>query len=163
MGLFSKFKKSKVESNVIYSPIKGKIVDIESLKDKTFADKVMGDGLAIIPSEGKVFAPVNGTISALLDTKHAFGITAEGGYELLIHVGQDTVNLKGEGFSTSLKEGDKIKKGDLLGTFDMNFITKKGYNLATPVILIGGGDYKIKDKTSPGEINVGDQLFTVEK
>lgn len=159
MGLFFK-KKPAVDNNVIYAPIKGKVVPIESLKDETFAKKVMGDGIAILPDEGKVYSPVNGTISALMDTKHAYGITADGGFELLIHIGQDTVNLKGEGFTCNVKDGQKIKKGDLLGTFDMAVIKDKGYNLATPVILIAG-DHTISEKTNAKTINVGDILLKI--
>lgn len=162
MGLFFK-KKEEVDLNTIYSPFKGKVIPIESLKDKTFAEKVMGDGIAIIPSEGKIYAPISGTISALLDTKHAYGITSTNGFELLVHIGQDTVNLKGEGFVTSAKEGDQIEKGQLLGTFDIAFIEEHGYSIATPVILITGGDFKIIEKAKEGPINVGEPLLKVSK
>ena len=162
MGLFF-HKKPKADPNTIYSPFVGKVMPIEQLKDKTFADKVMGDGIAVVPSEGKVYSPIDGKISALLDTKHAYGITSDAGFELLIHVGQDTVNLKGEHFVANVKEGDKVKKGDLLGSFDIAAITAKGYNIATPVILITGGEYKINVKANPGDVNVGDMLFTVSK
>ncbi len=163
MGLFDKFKKNKIDENTIFSPIKGDVIAIESLKDKTFADKVMGDGIAIIPTEGKVYSPVNGTINAILDTHHAYGITADAGYEILIHIGQDTVNLKGEHFTCNVKENDKVKKGQLLGTFDIDAIKKKGYNLATPIILIAGGDYNIAEKTNVKSINVGDELLKLSK
>lgn len=162
MGLFDRFKKDKVDPLKIYCPIKGKVVPIESLDDKTFAGKVMGDGVAIIPSEGKVYSPVNGTINALLDTNHAYGITSDEGYDLLIHIGQDTVKLNGEGFKALVKQDQKVKKGDLLGTFDIDLIKSKGYNLATPVIVIDG-DYKINNKTNLNDINVGDDLITVNK
>lgn len=152
-----------VDKNAILSPLKGNIVPIESLSDKTFSGKVMGDGIAIVPTEGKIYAPIDGTISALLDTKHAYGITSDEGCELLIHIGQNTVNLKGEHFTTLVKEGDCIKKGDLLGTFDIKAITDKGYNIATPIIVIAGGDFAIKQKAKTGAINVGDVLLTVTK
>lgn len=162
MGLFFK-KKNKSNEIIIYAPIAGQIKPIEKLQDKTFAEKVMGDGIAIIPTVGEVHAPIDGKISALLDTKHAYGISGEDGVELLIHVGQDTVNLKGQHFETNKKEGDEIKKGDLLGTFNIAAIVKDGYNVATPVILIAGGEYKIKEKTSANTVNVGDVLFTISK
>ncbi|MCQ2794107.1 MAG: PTS glucose transporter subunit IIA [Bacilli bacterium] len=162
MGLFDRFKKSDADPLTIYAPISGKVIPLEQLADKTFSSKIMGDGVAIIPSEGKIFAPVNGTISALLDTKHAYGVTAEGGYELLVHIGQDTVNLKGEGFTTKAKQDKKIKKGELLGTFDIDFIKKSGYEIATPVIVMQG-DYKIKTRTEATEVKAGDVLFTVSK
>jgi len=163
MGLFDKFKKNKTDENVIYSPITGEIKPIESLKDKTFADKVMGDGVAIIPSEGKVYAPCDGVVNAVLDTMHAYGLTSSSGYEILIHVGQDTVNLKGEHFTTKVKEGDKVKKGDLLGAFDMDAIKNKGYNLDTPIILISGGEYKISEKPTVTRVNAGDPLIKLTK
>ena len=162
MGLFSR-KKEQIDPNTIYSPFVGKVMPIEKLKDKTFAGKVMGDGIAVVPTEGKIYAPISGTISALLDTKHAYGITSPEGYELLVHIGQDTVNLKGQHFETKVKEGSKIKKGDLLGTFDIAAITGKGYNIATPVIVIAGGEFSIKSKAKNGNINVGDVLLTVGK
>lgn len=162
MGLFDAFKKNKADPNTVYAPIAGKVVPIESLADKTFASKMMGDGLAIIPNEGNVFAPVDGVISAVMDTKHAYGITAKAGYELLVHIGQDTVNLKGEGFTCDVSNDQKIKKGDKLGTFDIQTIAKKGCNLATPIILMQG-EFKIKEKTQATSVNVGDVLFTVTK
>lgn len=162
MGLFFK-KKEKSSDITIYAPINGQIKPIEKLQDQTFANKVMGDGIAIIPTEGKVYAPIDGKISALLDTKHAYGISGDNGVELLIHIGQDTVNLKGQHFETNKKEGDVIKKGDLLGTFNIAEIIKAGYNVATPVILIAGGEYHIKEKTSANTVAVGDVLFTISK
>ncbi|MCQ2796564.1 MAG: PTS glucose transporter subunit IIA [Bacilli bacterium] len=162
MGLFFK-KKNKENLLIIYSPFDGKVVPIESLKDKTFASKVMGDGIAVIPSKGKIYAPISGTISALLDTKHAYGITSESGFDLLVHIGQDTVNLKGEGFTTNFKQDDKVNQGDLLGTFDIPFIEQHGYSIATPIILITGSEYKIKEKAKEGEIKVGDVLLTLSK
>lgn len=163
MGLFDKFKKSKAEDNTVYSPLSGEIKPIESLQDKTFADKVMGDGVAIIPSEGKVYAPCDGEINAVLDTMHAYGLTSTNGFELLIHIGQDTVNLKGQHFSSKVKEGDKVKKGDLLGAFEMEEIIKKGYNIATPVILIAGGDFHIAEKTALTSVKAGDPLLILSK
>jgi len=163
MGLFDRFKKKKEDENIIFSPLNGDVVAIESLKDKTFADKVMGDGIAIIPTEGKVYAPCDGTINAVLDTHHAYGMTADAGFEILIHVGQDTVNLKGEGFTCNVKEGDHVKKGDVLGTFDKEAIKAKGYNLATPVILIAGGEFNIASKTSAAHVNAGDVLLNLSK
>lgn len=163
MGLFFK-KKESIDANVIYAPISGKIKPITSLKDKTFAEKVMGDGVAIVPTEGKVFSPVDGVINAVLDTHHAYGITSDAGYELLIHVGQDTVNLKGQHFTCKVNDGDKIKKGQLLGTFDPKAIADKGYSLDTPVILIAGGDYSIKEFIKQdGEIVAGEPLIRVGK
>mgnify|MGYP003312446957 CR=1 FL=1 len=154
---------TKVESKTfsIASPLKGKVVKLETLKDKTFSQKIMGDGIAIIPSEGKVYSPVDGKISALLDTKHAYGITSVDGYELLVHIGIDTVNLKGKGFKSNVKEGDQVKKGQLLGTFDIPFIKKKGYSIATPIIVVSGE--KIIKCAKLGNITSKANLLTISK
>lgn len=160
----TKVNNAKV-SNATYkiaSPLNGKVIPLTSLKDETFSKKIMGDGIAIIPSEGKIYSPVDGTITALLDTKHAYGITSDDGFELLVHIGIDTVNLKGKGFKSNVKNGDKIKKGQLLGTFDIPLIKKKGYSIDTPIIVIEG-DYKIVKCAKPGKITAKSELLTIKK
>ncbi|KHD37661.1 PTS glucose transporter subunit IIA [Clostridium acetobutylicum] len=132
----------------LLSPADGEVVGIESVPDSTFAEKMLGDGFAVIPSGNEVHSPADGEVSVLFPTKHAFAITTEGGLELLIHVGIDTVALNGEGFTAHVKQGDKVKKGDLILTLDTEFIKSKGKNLITPVIVtnmdvVGNIDVKL--------------------
>ena len=108
MGLFSK----KIE---IKSPIKGKLIDVTEVKDEAFSSKALGDGMAIIPYEGKVYSPVDGEVVTMVDSNHAIGISAKG-TEILIHIGMDTVKLKGKHFKSHVKEGSKVKATDVIGT-----------------------------------------------
>lgn len=119
----------------IVAPLSGKVLDISEVPDSVFAQKMMGDGFAINPSGGEVFSPVSGTISILFPTKHAVGITSESGLEILIHVGMDTVSLKGEGFTSYVKQGDKVKIGDKLLSVDFDFIKEKVPSIITPVVF----------------------------
>ena len=101
----------------------------------------MGKGIAVAPAEGKVYAPADGTITAFFATGHAIGITTDKGAEIIIHVGMDTVKLEGKGFEPKVKQGDKVKKGDLLLEFDIDFITSEGYSVDTPVIITNTPKY----------------------
>ena len=115
--MFSFFKK-KEDGILIGAPIKGKVVNITEVSDPTFSDCMLGKGIAIIPSDGNVYAPADGEISMLFDTLHAVSMVTTEGVELLIHVGLETVALKGEGFEAHIQNGDVVKKGDLLLTAD---------------------------------------------
>lgn len=119
----------------LYAPISGNLIALTDVSDPVFAQKMLGDGVAIEPAEGKVYAPCDATVTTVMDTKHALGLTAADGVEVLIHVGMDTVSLGGEGFTPHVGEGDKVKKGDLLLEFDMEFIKGKGLPLVTPMII----------------------------
>lgn len=137
-GLFGK----KEKNNKLYAPLKGEAVLLENITDPMFAQKILGDGIAIEPAEGKVYSPADGTVSMIADTKHAIGITTADGLELLIHVGMDTVALKGEGYTEKVAQGASVKKGDLLMEFDMDFIKGKGYSCVTPMIITNMDDIK---------------------
>lgn len=127
-----KFKKEK--SNSIYSPMDGNCIDITEVKDVGFSSKTMGDGIAIVPTKGQLYAPANGTVSMLFRTKHAIGLETESGVELLIHIGIDTVNLDGKGFRTRVSPGDKVKQGDLLIEFDLKEMAED-YDMSTMLIV----------------------------
>lgn len=138
------FYKEKVneKDNSIAQPIKGKVVNLNEVPDAAFSSGALGKGLAIEPSEGEVYSPVNGSIQILFPTHHAIGIKAENGAEILIHIGMDTVKLNGKYFEPLVKQGDHVKKGQLIEKFDVNQIKKAGYPTVTPVIITNSNDFK---------------------
>jgi glucose-specific phosphotransferase system IIA component len=147
-------------AEALTSPLSGNVYPIESVSDPVFSGKVLGDGLAIEPFDGKVYSPVNGTVETMMDTMHAVGIKSDGGAEILIHIGKDTVSLKGRFFESHVKENDRIKKGQLIIEFDIDAIKKAGFDLITPVIITNHNDFDIKKQKSK-EINAGDILMTL--
>lgn len=138
MGLFSK----KIE---IVAPMSGELIDISSVEDITFAQKMLGDGVAIVPVNGKLVAPADGKIIQVFHTKHALGIDVNG-VEILIHVGMNTVELQGEGFTAHVQEGDKVSKGDLLLEIDLPLLREKGYPTETPIVITNMKIVKSLDK-----------------
>lgn len=159
-GLFGK-KESEVK---VTAPLNGKLVDLSEVPDPVFAEKMMGDGLAIEPSEGLVVAPVDGEIQSIFPTKHAVGIKTKSGVELLIHIGLETVSLNGEGFEAYVKAGDKVKRGDKLISFDLEIISEKAKSTVTPIIITNMDE--VVDsllKQAPGaSITAGSDLLTVK-
>ena len=142
-------------------PIQGQMVPLEQVNDSVFSQKILGDGVAILPEEGKVFAPVSGVVSALFETKHAIGITSQDGVELLIHIGIDTVNLQGKYFTAHVNAGCEIKKGDLLISFDQKAIQKEGYDTITPVLVANMTQFTSLDVEAKDHVNPGDLLYTI--
>lgn len=145
----------------IKSPVKGEAVPLSQVDDPTFAEEIMGKGIAIIPTEDEIFSPINGTVSLVFNTKHAIGLKTEDGAEVLIHIGLDTVKLNGEYFTTFVKSGDKVKVGDKLVEFDREAIKNKGYDIITPIIITNSSDYLDiipKDVTS---VNQGDEVLAI--
>ncbi len=128
-------KKETPTEEKILAPMNGKVVELENVPDPTFAQKMMGDGVAIEPTDGEVVSPVNGKIIQFFHTKHAVGIESESGLELLIHVGLETVGMGGEGFEGHVKEGDKVKVGDPLISVDLDLVKEKAASTITPVII----------------------------
>ncbi|TRM11776.1 PTS glucose transporter subunit IIA [Lentibacillus cibarius] len=144
------FKKGNSETK-IYAPLNGKIIALEEVPDPVFSQKMMGDGIAIKPSDGKVCAPVDGEVVQVPDTLHAVGIRAEDGSEILIHIGLETVSLNGQGFTAEVKMGDKVSTGDALLTFDLDYIRDNAENDITPVVVTNnqqtGKQYTMTDET----------------
>lgn len=141
----------KANEETILAPIEGTIKPVEESSDAAFASGALGKGVIITPSAGKVYAPVSGTVTVLFPSLHAIGITSDSGVELLIHIGINTVQLEGKGFTAHIKQGDYIECGQLLVEFDMDYITKEGYSLETPVLVTNYNDLKeikITDKTN---------------
>ncbi|AZB43293.1 PTS glucose transporter subunit IIA [Bacillus sp. FJAT-42376] len=135
--LFGK-KEEASKHETVFAPMKGKLVSLEEVPDPVFSQKMMGDGAAIIPAEGKVVSPVNGEVIQLFHTKHAIGLRSETGMELLIHIGLETVGMNGEGFEAHVKEGDKVSAGDHLITCDLNLINEKASSTITPIVITNG-------------------------
>lgn len=149
----------KKDTLSIRSPLNGKIIPLDNVPDPVFSDRVLGDGCAVIPSDGKIYSPVNGEISSIAETNHAYGISSEDGLEVLIHFGLETVALKGEGFTPHVKVGDKVKIGDLIAEADMDLLKKKGIDLTTPILVCDGAD-EMEMHVREGDIKAGASLIT---
>lgn len=163
MGFFDKLlgkkQQEKVTEEVFVSPIDGKVVDITEVPDPTFSQKMMGEGIAIVPDNGKVVAPIGGEVIQLFHTKHALGIRTNGGLEVLIHIGLETVGMNGEGFTANVTEGDKVNPGDLLIEFDMELVKEKAANTITPIVLtngekVGSVEKRLNEKVVAGQTEV---------
>jgi len=142
------------KTSLIYAPVVGQAVPIAEVSDPTFGEEILGKGVAIKPSEGKVFAPCDATVDVMFDTGHAVSLVSDSGAEILIHVGLDTVNLKGEHFTIHAKAGAKVKKGELLIEFDKDAIAAAGYDTITPVVICNTPDYaSITPKTGSAVTN----------
>lgn len=146
---------SKNISQVILAPLTGKAVPLSEVPDPVFSDKVLGDGVAIIPADGKIVSPVDGEISTVAETGHAYGFTSEDGQEILVHVGLETVALNGECFKVYGKEGDKVKAGDLVAEVDLNYLKEKEINPITPVLLCSDTEGKELQYVE-GEVKAGE-------
>ena len=132
---------NKKENQIIASPVNGKVIDLSLVTDEAFASEVIGKGVAIIPSKGEITSPVNGIVTAMFHTNHAVGITSERGEEILIHVGINTVQLEGEHFTPKVKQGEIVKKGQILLVFDIDAIEKDGFDITTPVVITNKNEY----------------------
>ncbi|QLK86180.1 PTS glucose transporter subunit IIA [Staphylococcus sp. 17KM0847] len=132
--LFGKGNEVKKEIE-IFAPMTGEFVKLEDIPDPVFAQKMMGDGFGIKPSEGKVVSPISGVIDNVFPTKHAIGLKADNGLEILVHIGLDTVQLNGEGFETLVSSGDRVEVGDDLVTFDLDYIHQNAKSTISPVII----------------------------
>ncbi|MEQ6377748.1 PTS system trehalose-specific EIIBC component [Bacillaceae bacterium S4-13-56] len=144
---------------LIYSPLSGNVVALNQVPDPTFAEKMMGDGIAIDPKDGKVVAPFDGEVIQVFPTKHAIGLLHPSGLELLIHIGLETVALKGEGFEAHVEAGDKVKAGDPLVTFDLDFIKEKAKSIVTPIIVTNGDQFEELRKTEENDVIAVDSVL----
>ena len=126
----------------IKNPLSGKVLPLSKVEDAVFSSGAMGNGIAIDPTDNKVYAPFDGTVEFIAETKHAIGLKSDDGIELLIHVGMDTVKMNGKGFDVKTKVNERVKEGDLLLEFDRNEIQKEGYSLITPVVITNSNNYE---------------------
>ncbi|STK94282.1 glucose-specific PTS system EIIA component [Escherichia coli] len=161
MGLFDKLKslvsddKKDTGTIEIIAPLSGEIVNIEDVPDVVFAEKIVGDGIAIKPTGNKMVAPVDGTIGKIFETNHAFSIESDSGVELFVHFGIDTVELKGEGFKRIAEEGQRVKVGDTVIEFDLPLLEEKAKSTLTPVVISNMDEIKELIKLS-GSVTVGE-------
>ena len=153
---------SKSESNIaVYAPMEGKAVPLKEVNDGVFSEDMLGKGMAIIPTVGKVAAPFDGKVSMIYTTKHAIALTSTEGVEILIHVGIDTVQLNGKYYDIKVAVGDEVKAGDLLAEFDIKGIESEGYRTITPIIVANTDAYKDVVAVASGEVKIKDHLFNV--
>jgi len=145
----------------LFSPLKGELIKLEDVEDETFSSGIMGKGVAIKPSEGKLYAPCDGIVSAIFKTGHAIGITTEDDIEVLIHIGIDTVSLEGKYFHSSLEKGQRIKQGDLLVEFDLEKIKEAGYDTTTMIIITNSNDYLDVVPVNKVSVNKSDDLLAI--
>lgn len=140
MGLFDRLKKNTVteEKGCVYSPVSGTAQTLESLNDGMFSEKIMGDGIVVVPSDGEFKAPVSGVVETAFPTGHAYGIVTDDGLEVMVHIGIDTVDMNGRGFSPHVKQGQRVRVGDRLVTVDLDAVKAAGHPTSTVVILTGG-------------------------
>ncbi|WP_086037651.1 glucose-specific PTS transporter subunit IIBC [Staphylococcus aureus] len=147
-------------SHIVHAPLTGEVTPLSEVPDQVFSEKMMGDGIAIKPSQGEVRAPFNGKIQMIFPTKHAIGLVSDSGLELLIHIGLDTVKLNGEGFTLHVEEGQEVKQGDLLINFDLDYIRNHAKSDITPIIVTQGNITNLDFKQGEHDnISFGDQLF----
>lgn len=155
-------EKPAAAEKALFAPLRGNVISREEIPDETFAAGILGNGVGIEPEAGEVVAPFDGEISSVTDTCHAIGITGPDGMEVLIHVGIDTVNMKGEGFNLLVSEGDKVKAGQKLLTFDISKIKEAGYSTTTAVLLTNSDDYPGFKVLKTGKTDTMEKLFTIE-
>lgn len=164
MGFFSKlFKGEEDAANTLFAPVDGKAVPVSQVSDPTFADEILGKGLAIKPSSNIVYSPCDGTIDLMFDTGHAVNLVSDSGIEILIHIGLDTVSLKGKHFKTLKNTGDKVRKGDPLIEFERDGIAKEGFDTIIPIIICNTDSFSEVKPLTDIDVKVGDKILTVRK
>ena len=161
-GILGAFSRDKKEI-VLFAHAKGHIINLENVEDEVFSTGMLGKGVAIEPCEGRIYSPCAGTIEHVFETGHAMNIVSDFGCELLIHIGIDTVSLKGNYFNVKVKEGERVNKGDLLCEFDIDGIRKEGVKVTTPMVVCNSNDYSKIEARPQCDIKVGDSVLRVIK
>ncbi|NLJ40690.1 MAG: PTS glucose transporter subunit IIA [Clostridiales bacterium] len=147
----------------IVSPGKGRLIPLSEVKDQGFASGAIGKGVAIIPEEGIIYSPISGTVHTVFETKHAYGLMDERGFEYIVHIGLDTVELGGRHFKNCVRAGDKIEPGDTIAKFNSSAIKKKGYDLTTPIVVINLKQGQEISMASRNQVMPGDEIFTIHE
>ena len=148
-------------SEVVCSPLQGSTLPLTQVKDEVFSQKILGDGMAVVPTKGELYAPADGTIESVFDSKHAISMVTAHGAELLIHIGMDTVKLEGKGFDPQVKNGDAVKKGQLLMKFNLDEIKAAGYDVTTPIVVTNGEKFSVQP-VAEGTVAPGAALMKLE-
>ena len=152
-----------VQDDVLSAVVTGEVLPLKEVKDPVFSTEMMGKGVALIPESDQLFAPADGVLTVMYDSKHAYGIQADSGAEILIHIGIDTVNLAGQFFSTNKKKGERVKKGELLGTFDREAIKKAGYDDTVMLLVTNSAAYGDVSTLDKPTVTQGEDILAVSK
>ena len=152
----------KSKNIIIPSPLDGNVIQISKLSDPVFSDDVLGKGVAVLPESDRIIAPVDAVITMMFDTGHAVSLETDSGVELLIHVGIDTVKLKGAHYTICKNTDDKVKTGDTLMTFEKDAISAEGYEVVTPVVVCNPDNFKSISFAPEGPIKEGEPLITIK-
>ena len=155
------FWKKKTGGNIV-SPCVGQVIKLEDVPDPVFSEKILGDGVAVLPENGAFCSPVDGKIVQVFDTKHAYSLRSDDGLDILVHIGLNTVELKGKGFKSLVNDGDLVKKGDALCEVNLELITDMGYQLYTPILITNMSEVK-KIEVNEKKVEQKEPLFTYEK
>ena len=161
--LFEKKEKETMiqKSDILYSPVSGTVIPLSEVDDPVFSQEIMGKGVGIRPTEGKLYAPINGTVATVFPTGHAIGIETDEGVEVLLHIGIDTVSLNGKGFHKVVNQGDRVNVGDLLVEFNSEEIKNAGLKDTTMMLVTNQGDYTEVKEITMGDVQVGDELISL--
>lgn len=157
MALFSWFKSKKRDQ--VYSPAAGTLASLETLNDGVFSEKMLGDGFVVTNTNGMVYAPVSGKLVTLFPTQHAYGIETKSGLNILVHIGIDTVNLKGEGFTTNLVQGQMVHQGDLLAKVDLDVLAKANLNPSIVVVITKESQLQPGSIRTEGQVTLQDVII----
>lgn len=163
MGIFSKLfaKPEEIDPNALYAPMAGKTVPVTQVPDATFAEGMLGEGIAILPSDGRVYAPCNGTVETMFETGHAVSLKGDNGAEILIHVGLETVSLGGKCFKIHVKNGQRVKKGQLLMEADLKEIQAAGLDTITPVLVCNYDEFSQFQVSPKDTVTNQDTIITL--
>ena len=154
-------KQTSAARKIVCAPASGEMIPLSEVGDATFAGEILGKGVAVVPSEGRITAPFDGTVGAVFETKHAIGLMSEDGLELLIHVGINTVELNGQHYTAYVSAGDTVKKGQLMLEFDIPAIQKAGYDITTPVIVSNSDDFEHVEPVKTGTVHAGEEVLQI--
>lgn len=160
--IFSRNNNEISSTQELTAPINGKVIKLSEVPDPTFSQEILGKGIAIYPDDNDFFAPCDGVIENVFDTCHAISITGLNGCEILMHIGLETVELGGKYYKSHVKNGQKIKKGDKIISFDKQAILDAGYNIVTPIVICNSDEFEIKE-IKVGQVSVGESILSVTK